>query len=212
MDTLPPLTDHPDQGRESEWNDPTQDDMTITLIKQYTYCPRIAYFETCTPDVRPLTYKMEAGAKAHEHERKRASRRTLFAYQVPEGTRHFDVRLRSETLGLVGVVDEVVVTPDQAIVVDYKMADRSGENHQMQLAAYAMLASEKFSLPIYAGYVYLLNTKRFEKVAINEVIRNSVLEAISAINKIRFHEYMPPPTPQRNKCATCEFRRFCNDV
>jgi hypothetical protein len=23
---------------------------------------------------------------------------------------------------------------------------------------------------------------------------------------------MPPPTPNRNKCLACEFRRFCNDM
>src|SRR5260221_6187792 len=144
MDNLLPPIDQPDS--ESEWDDPTQDDLTITLIKQYTYCPRIVYFETCTPDIRPRTYKMEAGTKAHERERQRAVRRTLSAYQVPEGERHFDVRVRSETLGLVGIIDEVVVTQDQVIVVDYKMASWTGENHQMQLAAYAMLVSEAFAL------------------------------------------------------------------
>jgi CRISPR-associated exonuclease Cas4 len=197
---------------ESEWEDPTQDDMTITLIKQYTYCARVAYYETCTPDIRPRTYKMEAGERAHEQERQRAARRTLSAYQVPDGKRHFEVRLRSEALGLVGIVDEIVVTPDEVIVVDYKMANWAGENHQVQLAAYAILASEAFSLPVRVGYVYLLNTRRFQKVPLDEAFRNSVLEIIPLINRIRFQEYMPPPTEHRNKCATCEFRRLCNDV
>jgi CRISPR-associated exonuclease Cas4 len=203
---------NPPLPTESEWEDPTQDDMTITLIKQYTYCARVAYYETCTPDIRPRTYKMEAGERAHEHERQRAARRTLSAYQVPEGKRHFDVRLRSESLGLVGIVDEVVVTPDEVIVVDYKMANWAGENHQVQLAAYAILASEAFSLPVRVGYVYLLNTRRFQKVPLDGAFRNSVLETIPLINRIRFQEYMPPPTDHRNKCATCEFRRLCNDV
>ncbi|MEP7287800.1 MAG: hypothetical protein ABI947_18755 [Chloroflexota bacterium] len=83
IDSLfPPIED---TDSESEWNDPTQDDLTITLIKQYTYCPRVVYYETCTPDVRPRTYKMDAGTMAHERERQRAARRTLSAYQVPEG-------------------------------------------------------------------------------------------------------------------------------
>lgn len=202
----------PTEYSESEWNDPTQDDMTITLIKQYTYCPRVVYFETCTPDVRPRTYKMEAGAAAHERERQRATRRTLSAYQVPSGQRHFDVRLRSETLGLVGIVDEVVVTENEAIVVDYKMASWTGENHHMQLAAYGLLVAEAFSLPVHNGYIYLMNTKRFENVPLDDAFRNLVLETVGLINRIRFQEYMPPPTTHRNKCAVCEFRRFCNDV
>jgi CRISPR-associated exonuclease Cas4 len=208
MDSLP----LPIENGDSEWNDPTQDDMTISLIKQYTYCPRVVYFETCTPDLRPRTYKMEAGTQAHEHERKRAARRTLSAYQVPEGKRYFDTRIRSERLGLVGIIDEIVVTSEEVIVVDYKMASWVGENHQIQLASYAILASEAFSLPVNVGYIYLLNLRRFEKMVVDEAFRNSVYETMSLINQIRFQEYMPPPTSQRNKCATCEFRRFCNDV
>lgn len=211
MDNSFPLTD-PHELPPSDWNDPTIDDITITLIKQHTYCPRVVYYETCTPDVRPTTYKMEAGAHAHDRERQRAVRRTLSAYQVPEGQRHFDVRMRSAALGLVGIVDEIVLTPDQVIVVDYKMANWMGQNHQMQLAAYAMLAEEHFALPAKVGYVYLLNTKRFQKIEIDGAFRNSVLETVENINRIRFQEYMPPPVKQAGKCAGCEFRRFCNDV
>ncbi len=208
MDNPFPPIEHP----ESEWNDPTQDDLTITMIKQYTYCPRVVYFESCTPDIRPRTYKMDTGTEAHEHERQRAARRTLSAYQVPGGERKFDVRLRSERLGLVGIVDEVVVTADEVIVVDYKMASWAGENHRLQLSAYAILASESYARPVNVGYVYLLKTKQFEKIVIDSALRNSVHETIRLINRIRFQEYMPAPTVQRNKCATCEFRRLCNDV
>jgi len=212
MNNQPLPIDSDSSGIESDWSDPTQDDMTVTLIKQHTYCPRVVYFETCIPDVRPRTYKMDAGTEAHERERERASRRTLFAYQVPEGERRFDVRLRSPSAGVVGIIDEVVFTPEEIIVVDYKMSSWAGENHLMQLAAYAMLTSECYDRPANIGYIYLLNTKRFEKVVIDEALRNSVRETVKAVNRIRFEEYMPPPTKQRNKCATCEFRRFCNDV
>ncbi len=191
MDSLLPPTENPD----SEWTDPTQDDITVTLIKQYTYCPRVVHFETCTPDIRPRTYKMDTGVQVHEHERQRAARRTLSAYQVPTGDRHFDLRVRSERLGLVGIIDEVVVTPDEVITVDYKMAGWAGDNHRMQLTAYAMLASECFSRPGNVGYIYLLNTKHFERVPIDEALRNSVHETILLINRMRFHEYMPPPAP-----------------
>ena len=214
MDYPSPRTEpeEAEEQLESEWNDPTQDDMTITTLKQYTYCPRVVYYESCTPDIRPRTYKMEAGGEAHERERERAARRTLFAYHVPEGNRHFDLRMRSAEMGLVGILDEAVITPDQVIVVDYKMSRFVGENHEIQLTAYAMLAEETFSLPVHAGYIYLLNTKRFEKVVIDEAFRNSVRETINRINRIRFEEYMPPPVQQRKKCGACEFRRLCNDV
>lgn len=186
--------------------------MTITLLKQYTYCPRIAYYLTCTPHVRPRTYKMLVGEAAHEQERKRAARRTLSAYQIEAGERHFDVELNSTTLGMVGIVDEVVLVEDQAIVVDYKLADSVGEHHQLQLTAYALLVEEMFNLPVQQGYIYLLKTKQFKLTPITPSFRNSVLEAASAVQHIQQYEYMPPPVEQRRKCDSCEFRRFCVDL
>lgn len=190
----------------------TNDLLTITLLKQYAYCPRMAYYLTCIPDIRPRTYKMLAGEAAHKQERERAAYRTLFAYQMKEGERLFDVRLNSTNLGLTGIVDEVVITKDRAIVVDYKMAEWGGENHQLQLAAYALLVEESFNIPVDQGYIYLLKTRKFEPVPIVASFRNSVLEMVHAIQYIQQHEYMPPPVEQRRKCETCEFRRFCVDL
>lgn len=186
--------------------------VTISLLKQYVYCPRVVYYETCTPGVRPHTYKMLAGNEAHDRERERAARRTLTAYQIPTGERHFDVRLLSPKLNLSGLIDEVVLTPDEAIVVDYKLAGWTGENHIIQLGAYSLMVEEAFAFPVYRGFIYLLNPRRFESVPIDEALRNSVLETLKSIDRIRLYEYMPPPVDQPNKCTSCEFRRFCNDV
>ncbi len=139
-------------------------------------------------------------------------RRTLTAYQIPAGERHFDVRLLSTSLKLSGIVDEVVVTPDEAIVVDYKLAGWAGDNHLIQLGAYSLMVEEAFNRPVHRGFIYLLKPRQFESVPIDEALRNSVMETLKSIDRIRLYEYMPPPVDQPNKCASCEFRRFCNDV
>jgi CRISPR-associated exonuclease Cas4 len=197
---------------ESDWHDPNEDDITITLIKQHAYCARIAYYETCTPDVRPRTYKMDAGEAAHERERQRAARRSLAAYQIPEGERRFEVRMRSESLQLVGKVDEIILAPDRVIVVDYKLTSWVWDNHELQITAYAMLAEETFGLPAPLGYIYLLKRRKFHPIPVTDELRQAVLATIQSLNRIRFDEYMPPPAAKRNKCIACEFRRFCNDV
>jgi len=198
-----PLLIEPERGEEK---------VTISLLKQYTYCPRVVYYETCTPGIRPRTYKMQAGEEAHARERDRAARRTMTAYQIPQGERHFDVRLVSDHLQLSGIIDEVVLTPDEAIVIDYKMTTWAGENHLVQLGAYSLMVEEAFNLPVRRGFIYLLNLRRFELVPIDEALRNSVMETLKAIQRIRLYEYMPPPVDQPNKCISCEFRRFCNDI
>ena len=32
--------------------------VTISLLKQYTYCARVVYYETCTPGIRPRTFSI----------------------------------------------------------------------------------------------------------------------------------------------------------
>lgn len=34
--------------------------IAVTLLKQYAYCPRIVYYETCTPRVRPTSSTMRS--------------------------------------------------------------------------------------------------------------------------------------------------------
>lgn len=186
--------------------------VTVTLLKQYTYCPRIVYHETCTPGIRPTTYKMQAGRAAHERERERAARRNLSAYQLVEGERHFDVRLVSTAIGLSGLIDEVVLDTQEALVIDYKMSGWAGDNHLVQVAAYALLVEEAFGLPVRRAFIYLMQARQFEMVPIEASLRNSVLETLKHIQRIRLYEYMPPPADQPNKCKACEFRRFCNDI
>ncbi|MBE2181781.1 MAG: CRISPR-associated protein Cas4 [Anaerolineae bacterium] len=189
-----------------------QELVTVTLLKQYIYCPRVVYYETCTPGIRPRTYKMQAGSEAHDRERERAARRTLTAYQISEGERHFDVRIISRRLGLSGMIDEIVLTPHEAIVIDYKLTGRARDNHLIQIGAYGMMVEEAFNLPVQRGYIYLIDLHRFESVPIDGPLRNSVLETLKSMDRIRLYEYMPPPVESRFKCESCEFRRFCNDI
>jgi CRISPR-associated exonuclease Cas4 len=131
---------------------------------------------------------------------------------MQEGERRFDIRLISAAWGLSGLIDEVVLHPEEAVVVDYKMSEWAGDNHLLQVAAYALLVEEAFQRPVQRAFIYLIKARTFETVPIEVGLRNSVVETLNHIQRIRLYEYMPPPVEQRNKCAACEFRRFCNDI
>lgn len=185
-----------------------------TDIKQYHYCPRITYYEKCLPDFRPQTYMMLAGQEAHERERARAVRRTLQAYHLAEGERHFDVSLRSAALGLAGKIDEVVLCPGeppQAYPVDYKLIERVDDQHRCQLMAYGLLLEEQWGVKVERGFIYLIPRRRAVEVALDAPLREMVYDTLKAIRTIAEREVMPPPD-NRQKCPLCEFRRICNDV
>lgn len=185
---------------------------TITDLKQYCYCARILYYQGCLPDVRPMTYKMQAGTDAHEQERKRAERRSLRMYGNLEGERRFDVAVQSTTLGLTGRIDEVVITPTELAPVDYKLAQRVGDHFKLQLAAYAMLLEETFQTTVRRGFIYLMTSRKTHEVKITPKLRQQVQQALAEMHAIVEREQMPAPTDWRQRCADCEFRRFCNDV
>lgn len=77
----------------------------MTDFKQYTYCPRILYFNRCLPNVRPLIEKMAEGKRAQEDEQGREVRRQLRTYGFSSGQKRFDMALYSSRLGVSAVVD-----------------------------------------------------------------------------------------------------------
>jgi CRISPR-associated exonuclease Cas4 len=188
----------------------------VTDLKDWVYCPRILYYAMCLPDVRPTTFKMEAGADAGKAEEGRETRRSLKTYGLKEGRREFNVAVASERYGLRGLVDMVVWVEspgaEEVIAVDYKLSEVAGVHFQMQVAAYGLLLEEASGLPARRGFLYEIPKKKAELVSINGRMRDKLLASLEAMHRMLHNESMPAPTPNRNKCLACEFRRFCNDV
>lgn len=187
----------------------------VTDLKQWVYCPRILYYYTCLPDVRPVTYKMEAGVQAGKEEETREARRSLRVYKLNAGRREFDVPVASSRLGLRGKIDMVIWLDDadeQFIPVDYKHSTRSGLHFKLQLAAYALLLEETSGGVARRGFLYSIPLRKAEVVVLDKRLRQKLYAALEGMHRILMSESMPEPTPQRSKCLACEFRRFCNDV
>jgi CRISPR-associated exonuclease Cas4 len=190
---------------------------TVTDLKQYSYCPRVVFYTYCLPLVRPTTYKMEAGKVAHEQAERRERRRTLSAYGLEEGQRHFDVWVESDILGLRGRVDMVIETGEgegrELIPVDYKQSRRQvGRHLKRQLTAYGLMLEETWGGMVRRGFIYSLVTRKAEEVALTARLRGEVRETVVAMREMVKREMMPGPPKSRRPCVSCEFRRFCNDV
>jgi CRISPR-associated exonuclease Cas4 len=191
----------------------------VVDLKQYVYCPRLIYYHHCLPQIRPLTYKMEAGLAAQDEEELRAARRSLRIYGLGRGDCEVNVSLESETLGLRGQVDLVIKTDDnpigemELIPVDYKLSNNQlGLHFQLQLLAYGLLLEEAYGLPARRGFLYAIPKRRTLEVHFSPKLRASLKQALLDMQEIALKEKLPPPTRQRAKCEVCEFRRFCNDV
>jgi CRISPR-associated exonuclease Cas4 len=188
----------------------------VTDLKQYVYCPRVLYFHSCLPRVRPTTYKMEASIEAHETAQELERRRSLRAYGLKEGARHTNVWLASERLGMRGEVDLVIETgaggEREAIPVDYKLSTKVADHFRLQLTAYAVMLEDEWGMRVRRGFLYLIPLRRAKEVIVTARLRSSLDKALDVMNAGLLKETMPPPARQRAKCVACEFRRFCNDV
>jgi CRISPR-associated exonuclease Cas4 len=188
----------------------------VTDLKQYAYCPRIVYYTYCLPHLRPTTYKMAAGIAAQAEVTDLEERRSLRAYGVQTGTRHFHVPVQSATLGCVGQVDMVIETEgadgDRLIPVDFKLSRTPGRHFQLQLTCYGLMLEEMTGLPAPEGYLYLIQTRQAEKVVFTSRLRRDAKAHLATIRQFLYNQAMPQPTAQRARCVDCEFRRFCNDV
>jgi len=191
--------------------------LQVTDLKQFAYCPRIVYYRYCLDRVQPETYKMRAGIGAQDRVEALEERRSLRAYGVQEGERHFNVSLASARLGLSGQIDLVVETglgPQRRLIpVDYKLSRREpGHHFKLQLACYGLLLEEAWGAPVEKGFIYLIPVRKSIGVEITPRLRRDAQRQIGEIRSLVQRERMPEPTPRRSHCVDCEYRRFCNDV
>ncbi len=192
-----------------------QEKQTFRVIdlKQYIYCPRILYYHTVLPQVRPLTYKMEAGKKAHEQTEGKEKRRSLRSYGLTTGERTFNVPLYSEEMGLSGEIDMLIETDTDLIPVDFKHTKKVGNHFKMQLMGYGRLLENRSGhKKITRGFLYLIPTRQAIEVSFTKRLHTQLNKAVAELERITKQQIMPPATTQYGRCLDCEFRRFCNDV
>lgn len=187
--------------------------LRVVDLKQWFACRRIVYYHHVLPAVRPTTYGMEAGIAAHDETRPLEKRRTLHAYGIPDGDRHFDVVLYSPGFGLSGIVDMVIERAEELIPVDFKDSLNPKARHfRLQVAAYGLLLEHEWQRPVKRGFVYSLPTRRAVEVKLTGRMRTTVTKAVDEMREVVEQARFPDPPKSQRLCVTCEFRRFCNDV
>lgn len=182
----------------------------VSLIRQYYYCPRIVYFSQVLGLREMTTELMKAGKEEHAKEEQRDSRRK--SVQV-SGERYHRLHLRSERLGLEGVVD-LVIENGELVVVERKYAERPKrprKGHYYQVVAYAMLVESECGRPVRRGRIVYLKSKASVEFEITDEMRRHVLWAVNRIREIIEDEALPPYEP-RPGCRTCGYWTVCRYV
>lgn len=85
-------------------------------------------------------------------------------------------------------------------------------HHKYQLAAYAMLAEERWERPARRCFVYFVAARRAAEVEITPGARRYVSRLLGEMRQIILTQRVPEGTRRVGRCQECEYRRFCNDV
>ena len=126
-----------------------------------------------------------------------------------------ELRVESEELHLKGIIDQLDIYPDAVIPIDIKTGSMPKEgvwpSHKIQIAAYAMLAEEKFNKEIKEGFIHYLDYKEKRRIPINIFLKDDIKELVKKVENILKNKELPPVVENTNKCTNCGLKDVCGN-
>lgn len=210
----------PDAGLNPSGAPSSQPPLPVRRLHNFHYCRRLFYIQW-VENLFEENADTVAGSAAHhqvdEPSRYEEEKAQALADGLPEGSRVRSLKIESESLGLVGVVDIVEGVDDGTMIVDYKKGSARRlddgtrapkEPDAIQVAAYALLLREN-GTPVTSAAIYYAEDRRRVPVELTEQLlgrcRESIVEAKSVAQSAR----MPPPLVDDPRCEYCSAYPIC---
>jgi CRISPR-associated exonuclease Cas4 len=189
--------------------------LRVSDLRQWTYCPRVAWWTHVCPVGKLESFKMKLGLLKERRLQRLQRRRTLrsFGFKGGVGSIECNVTLFSPRLQLSGRLDLLLRWGASRFPVEIKFTKGPARlNHRLQLAGYAILLEEEYGMPVPHGYVVRLPDDTVDHVLIDGPLRDLAAKTLDALRIMIRDERIPPPSPLLARCADCEYRLFCGDV
>jgi CRISPR-associated protein Cas1 len=193
-----------------------QPPLPVRRLHNFIYCPRLFYFQW-VENIFQENADTVAGSHVHRNVDAPSKLNDPKDLGLPEGSKLRSLRLESESLGLIGVVDIVEGGPDGAEIIDYKKGsarhDAEGdrvakEPDAMQVAAHALLLREH-GVNAIRGAIYYAADKRRVPVEFSEELFSKVRKAIDDARAVAASGKCPPPLKNDARCLYCSAYPIC---
>ena len=190
--------------------------MGVRNLHNFIYCPRLFYFQW-VENIFQENADTVAGSHVHRNVDAPSKLEDPKELGLPEGSKLRSLRLESESLGLIGVVDIVEGGPDGAEVIDYKRgsARRDGEGERvakepdaLQVAAHALLLREH-GVNAVRGAIYYAADKRRVPVEFTDELFDKVRKSVADAKQIAAIGKCPPPLKNDARCLYCSAYPIC---
>jgi len=198
----------------------SQPPLPVRRLHNFIYCPRLFYFQW-VENIFQENADTVAGSHVHRNVDQASKlddeKAKALGENLPEGAKLRSLRLESESLGLIGVVDIVEGGPDGAEIIDYKKgsARRDAEGDRvakepdaLQVAAHALLLREQ-GVNAVRGAIYYAADKRRVPVELTEELFGKVRKAIEDARAVAASGKCPPPLKNDARCLYCSAYPIC---
>lgn len=188
----------------------------IYLVKEFSYCPRYAYYMAFTKGFSYITESMEIAIRDNGGDESSSDRIDLVVQGICKGGQVIrEYAVSSRSLGIYGRVDYLCVLNREAIVIEVKglskISRKSLFKHHRhflnQAVAYALAVEESLSKVV--NYVIMLTGDGMVKVRITPALKNAVVRLIQEVRLMLETEELPRRIYDVRKCSYCFFRRLC---
>lgn len=190
--------------------------MGVRNLHNFVYCPRLFYLQW-VENIFQENADTVAGHHVHRNVDQPSKLENIKDLDLPEGARIRSLKLESESLGLVGVVDLVEGGPDGAEILDYKKgsARRTPEGERIakepdaiQVAAYALLLREH-GVEVSRGGIYYAADRRRVAVDLTDALFNQVRRTLEEARSVAASGRCPPPLRNDPRCLYCSAYSIC---
>jgi CRISPR-associated exonuclease Cas4 len=180
----------------------------LSALNDLLFCPRRCYLHRVEG---VWTDNVHTASGSLDHQRVHAPRD---ADESPFRSAR-GLRLVSHRLRLVGVADLVEFHPDPAggpdvpFPVEYKRGRRRRwDNDEAQLCAQALCLEEMLDIPVPAGAIFHVKSRRRRDVRLDAALRRQTEEAAARLHQLLASGSTPPPVVHP-KCRHCSVNALC---
>ena len=186
--------------------------LPCSILRQFLFCPRIPYFCEVLGIRPPQPLWVKQGVDWHRRQERLSQNRTLSRYGLLCAQRHFQCQLESETLGIHGIADLVLLTDSEVIPVEFKQGSAPlNRGGQIQLTAYGALAEERFKLPFKRSFVLVGDSPKAIAFPDTPDRRADLQTTIARLHQPLDSPLLPESTASLPQCGQCEYLAHCND-
>lgn len=188
--------------------------ITPSEVMEYLFCPRFVYYMNVLK-IKQHEHRRNLVNKGRDlHQLKLVQNKEYLRKSVGAVDKLVDVYLSSESLRLVGRMDEVLFLNDgSAAPLDYKYAyweNKVYKTLKFQQVLYSMLIMENFSVPVKKAFIVYTRTKNhLVEIPINQDLISKAKQILDEVFKIINLAQYPKATTTKRKCEDCTYRNIC---